>query len=134
MNNRAILTVLVAGALLLGCGGSDSTGPIEPQPQPGELQVTVYGAGAVGGVVLTVTGPAIGSPTAPAGATLYYDLSGGTLHAVVVGSSMSGQVLRFPVPDVRDASQYQASLQQVAGTANQPLTVGGYSATVSLAP
>jgi len=134
MNVRACLALLVAGALLLGCGGGDSTGPTEPPPQPGALQITVYGSVPLGGAVLTITGPGISAPAAPAGATLYYDLSGSTLHAVVVASSMSGQVLRFSVPDVRDANQYAVSLEQVAGTANQPLTVGGYSATVSLAP
>jgi len=134
LNRKMAFLTLAAGALWIGCGGSDSTGPAEPQPEPGELQVTVYGSVALGGLVLTVTGPGISAPAAPSGATLYYDLSGDTLRAVVVASSLSGQALRFSVPDVRDASQYQASLEQVAGTGNQTLEAGGYSATVSLAP
>lgn len=134
MSARSILVTLAATTVtLLGCGGSDSTGPAEPQPQPGQLQVTLSG-GAVGGLVLTVTGEGITAPAGPSGAMLYHDLSGSTLNAVVVGTSLSGQVLVFSVPDVRDASEYAVTLEQVAGTSNQTLAPTGYSATLSVAP
>jgi hypothetical protein len=69
--------------------------------------------------VLTVTGPGITSPAASGGAQLYYDLSGGALHAVVIGASLSGEILRFTVPDVAQVAGYQVSLQEAAGTSNQ---------------
>ena len=57
------------GALILGCGGDDTTGLREPQPQPGELRVEMTGS-PVGGVVLTVTGTGITAPAVSGGATL----------------------------------------------------------------
>jgi hypothetical protein len=109
--------MLAVSALFAGCGGDDPTGP--PQPQPGELRVVLASDAPVGGVVLTVTGPGITSPTASSGVQLYHDLSGETLHAVVIGASLSGEILRFRVPDVAQVAGYQVSLQEAAGTSNQ---------------
>ena len=121
MRMRATLVSLIAGALILGCGGDDTTGPPEPQPQPGELRVTLVSGAGVGGVVLTVTGPSITSPAASGGNQLYHDLSDGTLHAVVTGVPISGEIMRFTVPDVRQVAGYQVSVQEAAGTSNQLL-------------
>ncbi len=130
MKMRAMLVSLAAGALILGCGGDDTTGPPEPQPQPGELRVLVASGTPVGGVVLTVTGSGITSPVASGGARLYYDLSGGTLNAVVTGASLSGEILRFTVPDVAQAAGYQVSVQEAAGTSNQTLAPTGVTLSV----
>lgn len=119
---------------MLGCGSEDSTGPAEPQAQPGQLQVTLSGGVPAGGLVLTVTGEGISAPAALPGSNLYYDLSGSELRAVVVASSLTGSVLRFSVPDVREADQYQASLQQVAGTDNESRLTSAHAVTVSVVP
>jgi hypothetical protein len=121
MRTRTTLASIAAALLILGCGGDDTTGPPpEPQPQPGELRVTMTGS-SVGGVVFTVTGTGMTAPAVSGGAMLYHDLSGETLHAVVTASSLSGEILRFSVPDVRQVAGYQVSVQQVAGTSNQSL-------------
>ncbi len=130
MRMRATLVSLIAGALILGCGGDDTTGPPEPQPQPGELRVEIAGSTPIGGIVLTVTGTGITAPAAPSGLQLYHDLSGNTLHAVVVGSSLSGTIMRFTVPDVRQVAGYQVSVQEASGTANQTLTASGVTLTI----
>jgi len=130
---RVLLVSLAAGALILGCGGDDSTGPPQQLPQPGQLRVTLSGS-SVGAVVLTVTGSGITSPVASGGVSLYHDLSGGTLLAAVVGSSLSGEVLRFTVSDVRQVASYQVSLQQAAGNDNQPVAAGSISAEVAAVP
>ena len=130
MRMRTTLVSLIAGALILGCGGDDPTGPPEPQPQPGELRVTLVSGAGVGGVVLTVTGTGITAPAASSGLQLYHDLSGSTLHAVVVGSSLSGTIMRFTVPDVRQVAGYQVSVQEASGTANQTLTASGVTLTI----
>ncbi len=117
MRMRATLVSLMAGALILGCGGDNPTDP----PEPGELRVTVASGTPVGAVVLTVTGPSITSPAAAAGNLLYHDLSDGTLHAVVTGAAISGEIMRFAVPDVGQVAGYQVSVQEAAGTSNQPL-------------
>lgn len=131
---RATLVSLAAGALILGCGGDDSTGPPQQLPQPGQLRVTLSGGSSVGAVVLTVTGSGITSPVASGGVSLYHDLSGETLRAAVVGSSLSGEVMRFTVPDVRQVASYRVSLQQAAGNDNQPVAAVGISAEVAAVP
>lgn len=125
-----MLVWLVAGALIAGCGGDDPTSPPEPQPQTGELRVTVASGTPVGAVVLTVTGPSITAPAASGAHQLYHDLSAGTLHAVVTGASLSGEIMRFTVPDVRQVASYQVSVQEAARTSNQPLAASGVTASV----
>jgi hypothetical protein len=127
---RATLIVLAAGGLILGCGSDDATGPPQPQPQPGQLSVTLSSGTPVGGVVLTLSGAGITSPAASGGVRLYHDLSGSTLRAVVTGASLSGEILRFSVPDVRQLAGYLVSVQQAAGTSNQPLAASGVTLSV----
>jgi hypothetical protein len=103
-------------------------------PEPGQLQVVLSGGVPAGGLVLTVTGEGISAPAALSGGTLYHDLSGNELRAVVVASSLTGSVLRFSVPDVREVAQYQASLQQVAGTDDELRSTSAYALTVSVVP
>lgn len=130
MRISTLLLSTIAAALILGCGGDAPTTPLQPQPEPGELSVTLSSDVAVGGLMLTVTGAAMTSPAATGGAQLYYDLSGGDLQAVVVGSSLSGAILRFTVPDVRQAATYQATVQEAASPANEPLATAGVSLSV----
>ena len=127
---RAVILCLVSAALIPACTG-DSTGPPPgPQPQPGELQVTLSSPTAVGAIVLTVSGGAMSAPAAMGGGTVCHDLSGTTLRAVVTGSSLSGAVLRFSVPDVGQVSSYSVTVTQAAGTANQPVAPGGITVAV----
>jgi len=127
---RAVLYSLAVSVLVVGCGGDGPTGPPQPQPQPGELRVALASGTPVGGVVLTVTGPGITAPAASGSAQLYYDQSGGALHAVLVGASLSGEILRFAVPDVAQVAGYQVSLQEATGTSNQSLSPSGVQLSV----
>jgi len=121
---------VVAAALIAGCGSDGPTAPPEPLPEPGQLRVTLASSTAVGAVVLTLSGTGITSPAASGGAELYFDLSGGTLHGVLAGSSLSGNILTFSVPDVKQAAGYAVSLQEAAGTSNQPLDTSGVTLSV----
>lgn len=127
---HATAVLCTACLLILGCGGDDATGPSQPQPQPGELRVEIASGVPVGAVVLTVTGTGIAAPAAAGGLQLYHDLSGSALNAVVVGTSLSGTILRFSVPDVRQVAGYQVSLQQASGTDNQALATNGITLRV----
>jgi hypothetical protein len=125
-----ILLSVIATGLIAGCGSDDPTAPPEPLPEPGQLRVTLSSGTAVGAVVLTVSGTGMTSPAAPGGVELYFDLSGGNLHAVLAGSSLSGNILTFSVPDLKQAASYAVSLQEAAGTSNQPLDTGGVTLSV----
>lgn len=129
---RTALAALVAAAWIAGCSGDDSTGPPAPQPQPGELRVSVASGSTVGAVVLSVTGPGLTSATAVPGSGLraYSGLSETTLKAVVAGVSLSGEVLRFAVPDVLRAEDYEVVVEQASGTANQPLDPAAITASL----
>ncbi|MGB5526700.1 MAG: hypothetical protein WBN79_07560 [Gemmatimonadota bacterium] len=126
----ATLISLIASGLIAGCGSDGPTAPPEPLPEPGQLRVTLSSSTAVGAVVLTVSGTGITSPAASGGAQLYYDQSGGVLTAVVTGTSLSGEILRFTVPDVAQVAGYEVSLQEVAGTSNQSLASSGVQLSV----
>lgn len=126
----ATLISLIASGLIAGCGSDGPTAPPEPLPEPGQLRVTLSSSTAVGAVVLTVSGTGITSPAASGGAQLYFDLSGGALHAVLAGSSLSGNILTFSVTDVKQAASYAVSLQEAASTVNEPLDTGGVTLSV----
>lgn len=125
-----ILLSVIATGLIAGCGSDGPTAPPEPLPEPGQLRVTLSSGTAVGAVVLTVSGTGMTSPAAPGGVELYFDLSGGTLHAVLAGSSLSGNILTFSVPDVKQAASYAVSLQEAASMVNEPLDTGGVTLSV----
>ena len=124
------LIAIAIGGLILGCGGDDTTGPPQPLPEPGQLRVTLSSSTPVGAVMLTVSGTGITSPAASGGTQVYHDVSGSTLSAVVVGASLSGEIMKFTVPDVKQVAGYEVSVEQVAGPANQPLATSGISVSV----
>jgi hypothetical protein len=62
---------------------------------------------------------------------LYTLASGDTLRAAVIGTVSSGDLLRFSVPDVNQASGYHVTLEEVAGTDNQLLSTGNFTATIN---
>ena len=92
--------------------------------------MTLSSPTAVGAIVLTVSGGAMSAPATMGGTTMYHDLSGTTLRAVVTGSSLSGAILRFSVPDVGQVSSYSVAVTQAAGTVNQPVAPGGITVAV----
>lgn len=135
---HALLGVLLAVscALVVACSSDGPTDPggAEPQPRPGQLSVTISSSGPVGAVVLRVTGPSIGSPVAAGGADLYHHLTGDTLRAALVGTTLSGEVLRFSVADLDQAAGYSVTVEQAAGNDDATVSASTVSATVSTAP
>ncbi|KPK82618.1 MAG: hypothetical protein AMS25_01865 [Gemmatimonas sp. SM23_52] len=122
-------TAIVCAALLAGaCESQDGTGP----SGPGQLTVSVSTTGAGGAAfLLTVTGPGITSPVAAnSGHLLYPHISGNTLRVAVIGSHTAGALLRFSVPDVGQASSYNTTLNQVAGSDNNLQSGGDYTVTI----
>jgi ketol-acid reductoisomerase len=123
---------LVCAALLAGgCGDDESTAP--PAPQPGQLTVSVTTTGSAGAAfLLNVRGQGISSPVAVSSSfQLYTFASGDTLKVAVVGTVSSGDLLRFSVPDVNQASSYHVTLEEVAGTDNQLLSTSNFTITIN---
>jgi hypothetical protein len=61
---------------------------------------------------------------------LYTAASGDTLRAAVIAQVSSGELLRFSVPDVNQASSYNVVLQEVAGSDNALLSTGSFSVSI----
>lgn len=103
--------VLVAAALgtLTGCSGQPSA------PVAATLQVSLSTPFADDGALLfTVTGGRVDSVDAP-GYSLYTSQTGpATLQVILTGNLSPGIVAQVHIPDERVASQYSASISQVA--------------------
>ncbi len=131
--NWSLAAVVVSASLLAGaCGGDDDgTGP--PAPLPGQLTVNVSTSGGPGAAFkLTVTGEGIASPVKVGTShQLYTFASGDTLKAALIGTVSTGELLKFSVPDVNQASSYRVTLNEVAGSDNALLSLGSFSVSVS---
>lgn len=126
------LAVAAGAALLAGC---DSGGGTPAQPTPGVLTVSL--AAPVAGdraLVIAITGPAaVGDVQAAAtGYTTFAGAQGATTRVAVFGAIADGPVLRFSVPDTRQAGQYQASVVDAADGQNTARTsLTAYKLSVS---
>jgi hypothetical protein len=131
--NWSLAAIVVSASLLAGaCGGDDDgTGP--PAPQPGQLTVNVSTSGSPGAAFkLTVTGEGISSPVKVGTShQLYTFASGDTLKTALIGTVSTGELLKFSVPDVNQASSYRVTLNEVAGSDNALLSLGSFSVSVS---
>ena len=103
--------VVVAGALgmLTGCSGQPSA------PVAATLQVSLFTPfNDDGALLFTVTGGRVDSVDAP-GYTLYTSQTDpATLQVILTGNLSPGIVAHVHIPDERVASQYSASINQVA--------------------
>jgi hypothetical protein len=118
----------LAGLLVLGCSG-EYTGPVA-----GTLNLSLTSAqGAQGAVLVTVTGGPVDTVEA-VGYELYSArVDASTLRVIVVGELGSGTVAQIRIPDNRQASQYRATVSQVAlRSTYAPRDPAGY--TIVLVP
>jgi hypothetical protein len=121
----------VLAALFVAACTSGPTGPI-----PGTLRVQLEDpyAGVDGAILVTLTGPA--APTnivaAPGDTVWGVPFTGTTNSLVVTGKLANGVILSFDVPNLRAASQYNATVTQAAASSDYALhAVGGYALTVT---
>lgn len=112
----------------LSCG--DGAAP----PVAGMLTVrlTTPHAGSDGAVLFTVAGPAaITAASAPPGLRVFEDGFGQTSTSfAVTGDLPMGPILTIMVPDVRQAEQYVAVIQQVAAADYALRPLDGYALTI----
>jgi hypothetical protein len=121
--------------LLLGLSAAQScenvTGPVA-----GELTLSLVSpnSGSDGAILLTITGPAaVTSASPPPGTELrvFQQGLGSTAHVAVTGPLVNGTILTIGVADVRQVTQYVATIDAVAGRDYGLRPLAGYSLTVS---
>jgi hypothetical protein len=127
---KRVLSLLVVALAAAGAGScGDGTGPVA-----GVLTVSLatLSPGADGAILLTVTGPgALTSVTAAPGLRVFSGTLGTTTKLAVTGPLANGVILRIGVPDTRRASQYVATIQNVAGNDYSLRGSVGYLLTVA---
>lgn len=128
MRRRALRWGAVVVALAGAASCLDSTSPGAAL----RVTLTTPNAGADGAILLTVTGPtAVTSVAAAPGLRVFAEPLSTTNHFAVTGPLPNGLLLTIGVPDVNRASQYVATIQDVAATSYQLRSLTGYSLTIS---
>jgi hypothetical protein len=118
--------VVVALAGAGSCLDSTSPGAVL------RVTLTTPNARADGAVLLTVTGPtAVTSVATVPGLRVFAEPLSTTNHLAVTGPLPNGLLLTIGVPDAARASEYVATIQDVAATTYQLRSLTGYSLTIS---
>lgn len=129
-NFKWLTCLVLAGSV--GCSDSETTAP--PSPTPGMLTLQLITPNSADGAVrLVLDGPDIGLITAVQADAMVFTRSSGSQRSIaVLGTTVTGGLLRFEVPDVNQASRYQATLVEVAGVSGSELRsdLGGYELDV----
>jgi hypothetical protein len=134
---RALAAALIFG--LGGCGrGGDSTGPPpSPPAEPGWITFNLETPMAEeGGVLVTITPPALDAVEGLNGAEAFSASRGGYWRILVAGDLVSGPLFRIHVPNVATAATYAVQVEQVAsrGPAFTARTVGSEYRVVRSSP
>ena len=112
---RALALGLVASAWSCGIG-DNPVQPLQPDPGPLQVQLTVPPQARDIGAMLVVEGPGIDSLSAPGFELIQADeTSSNRRDAIIAGSLSTGPVLQVWVPDRRDLADYRVQLMQVSG-------------------
>jgi hypothetical protein len=130
--NRMALGLLIGITLGVGCSGGEDL--VEP-PVPGTLTVNLVTPHADdGALLLSVQGPVAPTAiTAGAGLRLFMGSTAPTSSTavVVVGPIANGTLLRVSVPNIRQASEFTASVRQGASSSLEVRSPADYSVSVS---
>ena len=124
MKRSIIHRTLMLGLLVAAgaCGESADTASMlaEVGPQPGTLVVAVSSPfDNDGAYSFKLRGEGITNVRAAVdGSEVFTRETGNVVNVAVLGAALSGGVMTFDVPDVRDPSAYTATLIEVADEAN----------------
>jgi hypothetical protein len=133
MNSTSTRALILGLSLALVHGGCKEDQPVAVNPGMLSVNLTTPNNGLDGAAVVVLNGPAAPvSVTATSGLTLW----GGPVTEpqstiALTGVLNNGQILTIVVPDIGQASQYTASLREVAVNETVALrALTGYSLTV----
>ena len=134
LDRRSTLLLLALAACGGGGGGKDDAGPISPGAVAGSLTVHLTDPSAGDAAILIrVTGPAMrGNVVSLAsGARLDERDKPGEITIALFGKIVSGDVVRFDVPDVAKVDEYSATVVDAAdGTNALRPSLSGYAAGI----
>jgi len=119
MNRSHLPNLLLSLAAACALAACDSAAPAH---EPGTLVVSLDAVpgGADRALKLSITGPAQAGAVTSAMPqyTVYSRAAAGTTTAAVFGVITPGDLLRISVPDVTQARQYAATVEEAADSAN----------------
>jgi hypothetical protein len=129
MRRHAWLFVAAATTFVLNCGDS---APPEPEVTPGWLKVRLTTPHAEdGGILFTASGGQIDSVRSSYTNAYVSPIGQNSWRVLVAGNLASGVVAEILVPDVANAADYSASIEQAAARATYvQRSLGGYSLVV----
>jgi len=114
------LASLLAILFATGCGDGKPTAGSDPIP--GELVIALApDAGEIGAIQLTIVGREIGEVVSANvdHAMFVRRTSDAGVAVVIVGEALAGPLVRLRVPDVRAASSYRVSIDELADRENR---------------
>ncbi len=116
-----IKAAALAALLPLGACDADEASPLgDGGPEPGTMVVRVTSPfGADGAVSFELRGPGVENVRATDGVEVFATPLPDGVRVAVVGEEVSGEMVRFDVPDLRMASEYEVRLIEVADTHNE---------------
>lgn len=120
---RFAWTVMLLGAAL-ACSDGPNAGILK-------VNLTTPNSGADKAILLTVNGPGtLLSATPRSGLRLFSQPFSTTNKVALTGTLTTGTILAIEVPDISKASEYTATIQQVATPTYQLRALTGYSLKV----
>lgn len=132
MTRIARVSMVLALGISIGCGGDEPTTPTTTQDVRFVLELTAP-SGANGALLFEVAGGAVTDLRAlssSGGQIFFRDVGGSTVRVAFVSTIAAGGLLSFRPAEGAQASDYSATVLEVAGLDNSLQSTSGYSLAV----
>ncbi len=131
MTRIARVSIVLTLGISIGCGGDEPTSTTTLDVRF-VLELTAP-SGASGALLFEVAGGAVSDLrplSSPGGQIFFRDVGGSTLRVAFVSTIAAGGLLSFRPTDGAQASDYSATVLEVAGIDNSLQSTSGYSLAV----
>ncbi len=132
MTRIARVSMVLALGISIGCGGDEPTTTATTQDVRFVLELTAP-SGANGALLFEVAGGAVTDlrPLSSSGGQIFFrDVGGSTVRVAFVSTIAAGGLLSFRPTEGAQASDYSATVLEVAGLDNSLESTSGYSLAV----